>query len=92
MSKQDMQDESVARIVTLPSGRRSVAFDQDVLNLQPHGAKLYTAPQAEPMNAELLAALRKCKTCALPTEVRDLVNAAIARAETQKPHTGDDHA
>lgn len=32
--------------------------------------------------AELLDALRKTKTCALPTEVRDVVTAAIAKATT----------
>jgi hypothetical protein len=31
--------------------------------------------------AELLEALRKCKTAYLPTEVRDVVNAAIAKTE-----------
>jgi hypothetical protein len=30
--------------------------------------------------SDLLEALRKCKTAALPTEVRDFVNAAIAKA------------
>ena len=39
------------------------------------------APQPEPVNAQMLKALRKCKTCSLATEVRDLVNAAIAVAE-----------
>lgn len=41
-------------------------------------------PQAQTVNEELVEALKKAKTCSLPTEVRDVVNAAIARAKEQK--------
>lgn len=35
---------------------------------------------SDPVRAALVEALRKCKTCALPTEVRELVNAALRAA------------
>jgi hypothetical protein len=34
---------------------------------------------------QMYEALRKTKTCALPTEVRDLVNAALAAADGRSP-------
>lgn len=73
------------------SGRNWIGFVEVVVRMgtaqtvSPEGMANARLIAAAP---ELLEALRKTKTCQLSTEVRDVVNAAIAKATTSTERSG----
>ncbi len=63
---------SVHWITRFPAGEMTAL--RDFLN----GQRFASPPDLAAENARLKEALRKCKTCNFPTEVREIVHAALA--------------